>query len=321
MKGWVYVITNKAMPDLVKIGFSMKDPEIRAIELNHTGTPHPYCVEYEVLVENPYNTEQTIHRYLFDKREGKEWFRCLPEEAVAAIKTVVGNKAQLENYKRVDRACAETIRQQKIIEGIISKARDAQVAARLASQKAKDSAQKAAESAKQAIIASKKRWGGSANLGNGERYEGEFSWYGGINGYGVSTIPDGTRYEGEYRRGNIDGFGILTLPNGEHYEGENRKGLKNGYGVFTFSNSDRYEGEWRDGYYNGYGIYTWPNGDRYEGKWVDGNRIGYGVYTSHNGGRHEGEWRNGVKNGDGVEFAPDGSIRKVGFWQDGKETD
>jgi len=33
MKGWVYVITNKAMPGLVKIGFSMKDTEIRASEL------------------------------------------------------------------------------------------------------------------------------------------------------------------------------------------------------------------------------------------------------------------------------------------------
>ena len=42
MKGWVYVISNQAMPDLVKVGFSTKDPTLRASELNHTGSPHPY---------------------------------------------------------------------------------------------------------------------------------------------------------------------------------------------------------------------------------------------------------------------------------------
>ena len=85
MKGWVYVITNKAMPGLVKVGFSMKDTEIRASELNHTGTPHPYVVEYDVLVENPHNVEQSIHRKLHAKQEGKEWFHCTPEEAVGTL--------------------------------------------------------------------------------------------------------------------------------------------------------------------------------------------------------------------------------------------
>jgi hypothetical protein len=47
MKGWVYVITNLAMPGLVKVGYSRKDPELRAAELNSTGTPHPFVVEYE----------------------------------------------------------------------------------------------------------------------------------------------------------------------------------------------------------------------------------------------------------------------------------
>jgi len=38
MKGWVYVITNKAMPSLVKVGFLTKDPGLRAKELGNTGT-------------------------------------------------------------------------------------------------------------------------------------------------------------------------------------------------------------------------------------------------------------------------------------------
>ncbi|HPA47526.1 MAG TPA: GIY-YIG nuclease family protein [bacterium] len=47
MKGWVYIIANKAMPGLVKVGYSMKDPELRAAELNNTGSPHPYVLETE----------------------------------------------------------------------------------------------------------------------------------------------------------------------------------------------------------------------------------------------------------------------------------
>ena len=47
MKGWVYIITNKSMPNLVKVGFSTKDPQTRADDMYSTGVPHPYVVEYE----------------------------------------------------------------------------------------------------------------------------------------------------------------------------------------------------------------------------------------------------------------------------------
>lgn len=71
MKGWVYIISNKAMQGLVKVGFSTKDPELRAAELNHTGSPYSYVVEYEMLVEEPRQIEQQTHRLLFAKREPK----------------------------------------------------------------------------------------------------------------------------------------------------------------------------------------------------------------------------------------------------------
>lgn len=60
MKGWVYVISNKSMPELVKVGYSTKDPDLRAMELNNTGAPHPYTVNYELLIENPREIEQTV---------------------------------------------------------------------------------------------------------------------------------------------------------------------------------------------------------------------------------------------------------------------
>lgn len=116
MKGWVYVITNKAMLGLVKIGYSMKDPDLRATELNHTGTPHPYVVDYEVLVEEPRSIEQKVHLYLREFREGKEWFRCSSEKAIAAIKFIAGEDVQVENFKRANRERAEEIRTQQLRE-------------------------------------------------------------------------------------------------------------------------------------------------------------------------------------------------------------
>jgi hypothetical protein len=111
MKGWVYVISNDAMPGLSKIGYSMKDPALRAAELNHTGSPHPYLVDYEVLIDNPREIEQAVHRRLSDRREGKEWFRCSAEDAIAEIKAIVGAAVLNENFTRADRVKAETIAQ------------------------------------------------------------------------------------------------------------------------------------------------------------------------------------------------------------------
>jgi hypothetical protein len=74
MKGWVYIITNRAMPGLVKVGYSDRDPENRANELNSTASPHPHVVEFAVLVDEPKQIEQATHRCLSDYHEGKEWF-------------------------------------------------------------------------------------------------------------------------------------------------------------------------------------------------------------------------------------------------------
>lgn len=96
------------MPGLVKVGYS-SDPELRAEELNHTGSPHPYDVDYKMLVEEPHQIEQKAHRALSLKRERKEWFRCSPEDAIAAIKQVVGIAFLSESYIRADREKANQL--------------------------------------------------------------------------------------------------------------------------------------------------------------------------------------------------------------------
>ncbi len=109
MKGWVYVISNKSMPGLLKIGYSSKDPELRAAELKHTGVPHPYIVEYDMLIENPYEIEQESHKLLLANREGKEFFRCTLEEAIVAIRRAGGRSAILETNRRANREKIELL--------------------------------------------------------------------------------------------------------------------------------------------------------------------------------------------------------------------
>lgn len=92
IRGWVYIIDNEAMPNILKVGYSTKDPTLRARELAGTGIPHHFRVVFDVLVEEPRTVEQAAHAMLASKREGKEWFRCSQEEAIAAV-----------------RACAKTV--------------------------------------------------------------------------------------------------------------------------------------------------------------------------------------------------------------------
>jgi hypothetical protein len=100
-RGWVYVITNKSMPGLVKVGFTTKDPKRRARELDHTGNPHRYTVEYDALVPSPRVLEQAVHLHLASVREGKEWFRCDSETATAAIRECAGGTIIHEEFHAV----------------------------------------------------------------------------------------------------------------------------------------------------------------------------------------------------------------------------
>ena len=122
MQGWVYVIANKSMPDLIKVGFSLYDPDERARQLNSTGSPHPFYVEYESLVENPKEVEKKAHALLSEFKEsgninrrrasedsstskgaGVEWFRCKSEEGITAIQAAAGDSLINEAFKAKDK--------------------------------------------------------------------------------------------------------------------------------------------------------------------------------------------------------------------------
>jgi hypothetical protein len=88
-KGFVYVFSNASMPGLVKIGFTTKVPTERAIELNTTGVPSQFQVEYYCLVESPAALESAIHRKLASSRHqaDREFFRLSPDLAIQAIES------------------------------------------------------------------------------------------------------------------------------------------------------------------------------------------------------------------------------------------
>lgn len=102
MKGYVYIISNQAMPGIFKIGFTLKDPELRAKELDSTSVPFPFVVEYEILVDDPHALEQRVHKSLRAQREGKEWFRCSFTQAVQMIRACYQGKVYLEQHFKED---------------------------------------------------------------------------------------------------------------------------------------------------------------------------------------------------------------------------
>ncbi len=98
MEGFVYVMSNEAMPGIVKVGFTERTPNQRALEMSaHEGLPFKMRVEYYALIdESAYEVEQATHRILEIFSVGKEWFRCDVLKAVTAIKSASSGKLMSE---------------------------------------------------------------------------------------------------------------------------------------------------------------------------------------------------------------------------------
>ncbi len=102
MRGWVYVISNDSMlPDLFKLGFSMKDPELRAKELGGSGMPTPYLVRFVAMVDSPKDLEQFLHLHFKDYHHGKEWFKLSIDKLIPELEKVLGDEI-LYKYSKVD---------------------------------------------------------------------------------------------------------------------------------------------------------------------------------------------------------------------------
>ena len=87
-KGYVYVISNPSLPDnLVKIGFTDRDPSERLKELDQAGLPTEYVEHYRIRTANPRELEKRLHLHFADKRlrEDKEFFTVTPPEVYEVL--------------------------------------------------------------------------------------------------------------------------------------------------------------------------------------------------------------------------------------------
>ena len=90
----VYVLTNEAMPGLVKVGKTSGPLEKRMRELYKTGVPIPFSCFYAVDVDDADFVERKIHEAFDDVRlnESREFFTIAPEKVKAALEITGGKE-------------------------------------------------------------------------------------------------------------------------------------------------------------------------------------------------------------------------------------
>jgi T5orf172 domain len=84
----VYVLTNQAMPELIKIGFTDGPIEDRMRQLDTTGMPLPFECFYAVEVDNAKDVEKALHEAFGDRRirDRREFFRLTPDKPSAILR-------------------------------------------------------------------------------------------------------------------------------------------------------------------------------------------------------------------------------------------
>ena len=77
--GFVYVLSNRYMPGIYKVGFTERSPSLRCRELsNSTSVPDEFDLVCYAEYEDAHAKEQEIHRALADARvnRNREFFDC-----------------------------------------------------------------------------------------------------------------------------------------------------------------------------------------------------------------------------------------------------
>jgi len=93
----VYVLTNEAMPGLIKIGRTNTDLALRIRGLYQSGVPLPFELFFACEVQNSALVESRLHEAFGDHRlnKGREFFRLAPERAKAALSLAMIKEVRL----------------------------------------------------------------------------------------------------------------------------------------------------------------------------------------------------------------------------------
>lgn len=153
---------------------------------------------------------------------------------------------------------------------------------------------------------------GTAWLPDGSRYEGDWE-KGQRHGEGTWRDADDTRYTGQFRNDQFDGQGTLTLANGDILTGQWSGGRLNGHGSLTTSDGMLYVGGFKDDEFHGEGTLTYPDGRHYEGEFSNGEFHGNGKEVFADGKKYEGQYIEGSFHGKGLLLNPNGSSIEATF--------
>ena len=90
--GYVYILSNPSMPNLLKIGFTERNVVARVEELNSTGVPVPFEVEAIFGSPNAFEDEQEIHKILDKHRltNNREFFSIDLKDAIQCASECIG---------------------------------------------------------------------------------------------------------------------------------------------------------------------------------------------------------------------------------------
>ena len=108
-RGFVYIMTNQSMPNQLKVGKTRKVPTERAKELDTTGVPTPFEVQYYAFFDDMDEAEKRAHSKLSNYHHGKEFFKVDVPTAINAIEST-GIAFQKLFSKPEDDKLAEQIR-------------------------------------------------------------------------------------------------------------------------------------------------------------------------------------------------------------------
>lgn len=101
--GIVYILTNDAMPGIIKIGITDDSVENRIKSLDNTSLPMPFRFYFAIESKRYKEIEKLVHDTFsaFRVRENREFFKMDPERAVSALRISGDNEIKLTN-KMID---------------------------------------------------------------------------------------------------------------------------------------------------------------------------------------------------------------------------
>lgn len=89
MNGFLYILSNRAIPGLVKVGYTTRSVDERVQELTTTGVPGKFIVDFYCYVDNAPYLEKMVHFNLSSCRYDKEFFKCDAETAIRIVKKTI----------------------------------------------------------------------------------------------------------------------------------------------------------------------------------------------------------------------------------------